>query len=211
MSAARQVIVIGAGIIGASIAWHLTQGRSAGYGHRRQRRRRRRHAEFLCLDQCQLGQSGAVFPAAHPRHGRMDAAGGGPARPFRSPGAAACAGTCRRPSSKPMPPNTPPGVTASNVSTAPAPHASSPISPRFPISPCMCRGRRCRAGRCHAGASGRRRTAWRAHHDRNDCDRADADQRQGCRRGHTGRIDRRRRGGDCGRCRFARRSPRRPG
>ena len=137
MSSAKQVIVIGAGIIGASIAWHLTKAGAQVTVIAESGRRRRRHAEFLCLDQCQLGQSRSLFPAAHPRHGRVEAAGEATCPACRSPGAAGCAGTCRQTSSKPTPPSTPHGATASNASTASGRRASSPISSSRLISPFM--------------------------------------------------------------------------
>ena len=95
--------------------------------------RRRRDRQFICLDQCELGQPGTLFPAAHARRspsgpGLRRRCHGDPARLERR----ACAGTCRRKASKPSPPSTRPGATASAASIAPRPPASSPIWPTSP-------------------------------------------------------------------------------
>ena len=50
------------------------QGRRRGHHRRGGSARRRRHADLICLDQCELGQSGAIFSAAHALVGRVDAA-----------------------------------------------------------------------------------------------------------------------------------------
>ena len=79
MATEKHIVVVGAGIVGASIAWHLVAagarvtvvdaGAAGGVAT----------AEFLRLDQRQLGQSRALFPPAHPRDGGVAPACGGAA------------------------------------------------------------------------------------------------------------------------------------
>lgn len=179
------------------------QSRSKGDGHCRQRRRRRCDAEFLCLDQCQLGQSRAVLPAARSRYGRMDAAGERGARhpvamvrwPVLGPARGRTGSLCRRTflmglwhrACRPR-----------RRSTHRAkPDRASRLRP-------LCRQGRCRrTGRCYASVADRRRTARRAAADGSYRDRACAGQRQDCRRRYIRRADCCRRGGDRGRSRLS--------
>ena len=57
------VIVVGAGIVGASIAWHLAGGGGRGDRGRGRGTGWHRYRPFVRLDQCQLGQSGASISA----------------------------------------------------------------------------------------------------------------------------------------------------
>jgi hypothetical protein len=79
-------------------------GRRTRRGRRSRRGRRRGDARLLRLDQCQLGQSRALFSPAHPRHGGMASAGRGGAghpadldgRPVLGPAAGPARSLCPR-------------------------------------------------------------------------------------------------------------------
>ncbi len=173
-----------------------------GNGRRRQRGRGCRDAQFLCLDQCQLGQSGALFPAAQPRHGRMVSVGERPARPaaqlVRRPVLGSFGGgygnLCRGAFSLGL------RHRARRPCRRGAHRAESRRTAGFRFA-CR-RGRCCRAGRSHQGPAGRCRTARRAHPFQYGHG-ADPDQWQDNRRGHIAWADCRRRGGDRGRRRLA--------
>ena len=61
---AKRVIVIGSGIIGASIAYHLAKRGAEVTVIEAEETGRRRHPRQLGVDQCQLGQPRALFPPA---------------------------------------------------------------------------------------------------------------------------------------------------